>query len=224
MNADIVAAIFAHPDDEALAAGGTIARLADRGAACHVLILATGLAARGPADAAAIESLRGQARESARRLGAVGIDFAEFPDNRMDTVALLDVVQAIEAFFGRTRADTVLTHHPGDLNVDHGLVARAAMTAARPLPASRVRRVWAGEVPSASEWGLPGERFVPQAYVDIGATLDRKLAALAAYTGEMRGFPHPRSAEAVTHLARWRGAECGVAAAEAFVILREIVR
>ena len=223
MNADIVAAVFAHPDDEALAAGGTIARLADRGAACHILVLATGLAARGPADAAAIAALRDQARESARRLGA-GIDFADFPDNRMDTAALLDVVQAIEVFLGRTRADTVLTHHPGDLNVDHGIVARAVMTATRPLPNSRVRRVWAGEVPSASEWGLPGERFVPQAFVDIGATLDRKLAALAAYTGEMRGFPHPRSAEAVTHLARWRGAECGVAAAEAFAVLREIAR
>jgi N-acetylglucosamine malate deacetylase 1 len=223
MNADIVAAIFAHPDDEALAAGGTIARLADRGAACHILILATGLAARGAADRTAIEALRAEARESARRLGA-SIDFADFPDNRMDTAALLDVVQAIEVFLGRTRADTVLTHHPGDLNVDHGIVARATMTAARPLPNSRVRRVWAGEVPSSSEWGLPGERFVPQAYVDIGATLDRKLAALAAYKGEMRGFPHPRSAEAVTHLARWRGAECGVAAAEAFMVLREIVR
>jgi LmbE family N-acetylglucosaminyl deacetylase len=151
------------------------------------------------------------------------VDFENFRDNRMDSVDRLDVVKAIEAFLARTGADTVFTHHPGDINVDHGVVAHAVMTAARPLPGSRVRRIWSGEVLSSSEWGIPQERFVPQSYVDVTQTLPEKIRALSEYVDEIRPFPHPRSREAVEHLARLRGAEAGFRAAEAFVVLREIV-
>ena len=218
-----VGAIVAHPDDEVLACGATLARLASMGTAVHILVLATGQAARGNGGRDAIAKLRQEARSAADILGARSIEFGDYPDNRMDTVARLDVVQTVEAFLKQRTIDHVITHHPGDINVDHGVVARAVMTATRPVPGSRVSRVWAGEVPSSSEWGMPWERFSPQIYVDVGATIEIKLQALAAYKSEMRPFPHPRSPEALTHLAGVRGAECGHQAAEAFVVLREII-
>jgi LmbE family N-acetylglucosaminyl deacetylase len=219
------AVVVAHPDDEVLACGGAMAKLAARGVPVHVLILATGLAARGTPDQAALETLRGHASAAVTGvLGCASISFADFPDNRMDSVPLLDVVKRVEAFVEETGADTVFTHHPGDVNVDHGVTAHAVLTATRPLPGSRIRRVWAGEVISSSEWGFPERRFTPNAWIDISDTLEAKIAAMAAYVGELRSFPHPRSLEALRALGVLRGSEIGVAAAEAYQVLRQIER
>jgi len=219
-----VAAIVAHPDDEVLCCGATLARFADDGATVRVLVLATGLAARGTVDPDRLVALRGDSAAAARILGTTPFEFRDFPDNRMDGVERLDVVREVEAFLRSSDVDTVITHHPGDINVDHGVVARAVMTAARPLPGSTIRDVWAGEVPSSSEWGLPAERFVPNLYVDVSGTIDRKIRALEAYKDETRPFPHPRSCDALRHLAALRGSEAGVPAAEAFAVLRSILR
>lgn len=225
MMTNIAAVVVAHPDDEVLACGGTMAKLAARGIPVHVLILATGLASRGAADAGAYDALRAHARTAIIDvLGCSSVSFGEFPDNRMDSVALLDVVKRIEAFLEETGADTIFTHHPGDVNIDHGVTAHATLTATRPLPGSRIRRVWAGEVISSSEWGFSERRFVPNAWVDISDCRDRKIEAMSAYKSELRQFPHPRSLEALRALSVLRGSEIGAPAAEAFQILRQIER
>jgi LmbE family N-acetylglucosaminyl deacetylase len=217
-----IAAIFAHPDDEVLGAGATLARHAARGDSVRILILATGLAARGDGERRAIEKLRDQARRAADTLGAQAIEFADFPDNRMDTVALLDVVQRVEAYLTAGAPPArVFTHHGGDLNIDHRIVHQAVMTACRPLPGVAPFEILAGEVASSTEW-VPNatDQFQPSVFVDASATLKAKLAALACYAGEMRDWPHPRSIEGLRVLARWRGAQCGHEAAEAFMLMR----
>ncbi len=219
------AVIVAHPDDEVLGFGGVMARHADAGEAVHVMFLATGLAARhetNTVDAGALAALRDQARAAATVLGAHPPDFADFPDNRMDSVPLLDIVRAVEGFLTAHTPTTVYTHHGGDLNIDHAVVARAVLTACRPLPGGSVRALYAGEVLSSSEYGHPDARFVPQRYVDIDAQLTRKCQALQCYHDELRSWPHPRSVAAVTHCARLRGSECGVPAAEAFQLIRAV--
>lgn len=219
-----IAVIVAHPDDEVLGFGGTIARHADEGADVDVLILATGLAARGKPDVDALTSLRAQADAAAKILGVNDLVFGDFPDNRMDGAELLDVVKAVEAFLDGRGVTDVYTHHAGDLNIDHQICARAVLTACRPVPGATMVRVLAGEVPSSSEYAAPGDRFVPNTYNGIAGTLDRKCAALKCYAEELRPWPHPRSIEAVEFLARWRGSECGLEAAEAFDLLREVRR
>ncbi len=221
-----IACVVAHPDDEVLAFGGALTRHAEAGHAVSVLFLATGLAARGDGapDAAALEDLRARARAAGAVLGVDRLEFEDFPDNRMDSVALLDVIKRVEAFLADTGAATVYTHHAGDLNIDHAVVARATLTACRPLPGATARRVYAGEVPSSSEWAAPGDRFQPTSYLDIADCLDRKCRALECYAGELRPWPHPRSVEGLTHLARLRGGEAGLEAAEAYRLLREIRR
>ena len=143
----------------------------------------------------------------------------------LDGVELLDVVKQVEEEIARLKPQRIYTHHRDDLNVDHRIVHDAVSAATRPQPGACVREVLTFEVPSATEWRLAGSGtpFVPSVFVDITRTLENKRRALEAYAGEMRPFPHARSIEALEHLARWRGASAGMAAAEAFQLARALV-
>ena len=129
---------------------------------------------------------------------------------------------SIEGLVAKHRPDVVFTHSRGDLNVDHGIVHDAVVTACRPTPGSCVRELLFFEVASSTEWRPVGshDAFHPNVFYDVTAHLAKKMEALAAYASEMRDFPHARSREALEALARWRGASCGFAAAEAFVLGR----
>jgi N-acetylglucosamine malate deacetylase 1 len=218
-----VLAVVAHPDDEVLGAGGTLARLSAEGREVHIVFLANGVSARGD-DKPAAERRAKAARLAASLLGAREPKFLGFPDNRLDTLDLLDIARALEQVIKKVAPSTIYTHHAGDLNIDHVLCHRAVLTACRPLPGSTVRRIYAMEVPSSTEWTSPQltNAFMPTRFVDISATQELKRRALEAYGEEMRAFPHPRSFGAVNALAAWRGASAGLLSAEAFVVVREI--
>lgn len=225
-----VLALFAHPDDEVLGCGGTLARHAASGDRVVALFLADGETARQTRyDPAAFNSQIVRRQEAARAAaGILGCDpprFLAFPDNRLDSLPLLDVVQAIQAKLGDLVPDVVYTHHAGDLNVDHRVAHHAVLTLYRPLPRRPSPKILAGETLSSTEWGTgaTGPYFQPTVYVPISAQLDTKIAALGQYRDELAPFPHPRSIEAVRALAAVRGAQVGVAAAEAFVLVREIL-
>lgn len=218
-----VAVIAAHPDDEILGFGGAIARHADAGVQVAILVLATGLASRGAANAGALATLREDGAKAAKILGAESIEFADFPDNRMDSVPLLDVVQKIESFLAAFPAEWVYTHHAGDLNVDHRVTQQAVLAACRPLPGAPVRCILAGEVNSATDWAGPSApAFLPTEFVDISTVLERKISAMTCYAGELRSWPHARSLDGIRAQAQFRGCQVGVAAAEAFVTLRRL--
>jgi LmbE family N-acetylglucosaminyl deacetylase len=219
--------LAAHPDDEVLGCGGTIAKLGREGAAVHVAFLADGVFSRegDPSTKQNEVNAREAAAEKAcLTLGAKAVFFGKFPDNRMDSIALLDIVKVIESLVAEYRPDTVFTHHAGDLNVDHRRAHEAVVTACRPQKGSPVKRLLSFEVPSSTEWQLPGSAtaFAPNWFVDVSATLESKLAALDVYAAELRAWPHPRSRQGVEHLARWRGATIGVDAAEAFILGRQL--
>ncbi len=227
-----VLVMAAHPDDEVLGCGGSLARFADAGARVHVAFLADGVGARvgdavstqNPGASPELAARREAAQRACKILGVSSISFDDFPDNRMDTVPLLDIVKRIETLITEHRPDTVLTHHAGDVNVDHRRIHEAMLAACRPQPGHPVRSLLAFEVPSSTEWQLvaSGTTFAPNWFIDISASLARKLVALDAYAMELRAWPHPRSRRAVEHLARWRGASVGVDAAEAFILGRQI--
>lgn len=219
--------LAAHPDDEVLGCGGTIAKLSDEGANVHVAFLADGVFSRGGDEAGQQEELntrRKAAQQACDILGVKSVSFGDFPDNRMDTIPLLDIVQAVELIIARHRPAIVFTHHGGDVNIDHRRLYEAVMTACRPQNHHPVKTLLSFEVPSSTEWQLPGGAlaFTPNWFVDISATLDRKLAALEVYATELRAWPHPRSIQGVEHLAHWRGATVGVDAAEAFILGRQL--
>ena len=223
--------VAAHPDDELLGCAGTIARHVAAGDQVHCVILAEGATSRSTDRSSAshegeLQQLAAAARKAAAILGVMSVHCLDFPDNRMDGVDLLDVVKRVEELIALTDPHIIYTHHIGDVNVDHMITQRAVLTACRPLPNSNVETILAFETVSSTEWMPPasGNIFAPNWFVDISDTLDKKLEALAVYESEMRDWPHPRSLKAVEHLARWRGASAGMEAAEAFALLRTVVK
>lgn len=222
-----VLVVAAHPDDEVLGAAGTIARLTDEGHEVAIVILGEGATSRAPtrveAAAPAVEALAGHSHAAAAILGVEDVAHLGLPDNRFDSLDLLDVVKLVEAAIDRVHPAVVLTQHGGDVNVDHKVTFAAVMAATRPVPGNDVTSVLAFEVGSSTEWafGTFAPVFHPTVFYDITTTLDRKLAAMAAYPDEQRPFPHPRSPESLTAQARRWGTTIGVDAAEAFQLVRE---
>ncbi|MDI1270409.1 MAG: PIG-L family deacetylase [Polaromonas sp.] len=225
-----VAVVAAHPDDEVLGCGGTLARMASEGRAVHILLLADGESSRPEipdrgSDANKMAARKAAAENACKVLGCSTVEILMLPDNRLDSLVLLDVVRQVEKFLLRHQPSTVFTHHAGDVNVDHQVVHHAVITACRPLPEYHVRELLFFEVPSSTEWRPAGSAapFVPNWFVDISATMAKKLKALEVYETELRAFPHPRSLQAVSALAAWRGATVGVDAAEAFMLGRKVI-
>ena len=221
--------VAAHPDDEVLGCGGTIARFCAEGREVHILLLADGESSRDGlehgTDSGKIPARVLAAEEAGCILGCLSIEVCNLPDNRLDSLDLLDIVKIVEDRVERTKAGTVFTHFYGDVNVDHRIVHEAVLAACRPQPGHSVKELFFFEVPSSTEWRPPqsANYFAPGLFVDITSTLGKKMEALAAYKDELRAFPHPRSVQAVEALARWRGATCGVLAAESFVVGRKII-
>ena len=221
--------IAAHPDDEVLGCGGSIAKWSRAGHKVYVLIMAEGATSR---DKTRIRDIRKnklfQLKESAQKagniLGVKSVTLLDFPDNRMDSLELLDIIKEIESVVYKLKPEVVVSHHSGDLNIDHRIVHEAVMTACRPQPGHPVKRILSFEVASSTEWQSQAHStpFLPNWFEDISGTLDVKIKALKAYHSEMRKWPHARSVKAVEYLAKWRGASVGTSAAEAFVLLREL--
>jgi len=222
-----VLVVAAHHDDEVLGCGATIARLTSEGHPVTVAILGEGPICRdvdcsGAEREAIAVGMRARAEEAAQELGATFVQAGSFPDNAFDSVPLIEVVRAVEQVVREVGPQLILTHHAGDLNIDHAVTARAVQTAARPLPGSVVNLLLAFEVVSSSEWPPNGGAglFAPDLFVDVSEFLGAKLAALGRYEEELCAFPHPRSKENVWNLAGQRGAASGARAAEAFEVIR----
>ena len=220
---DTVLVVVAHADDEALGCGGTIVRHVAEGCKVHVVFMADGVTSRPGAERAELQARLSAARRAQAILGVSHIHSFGLPDNRMDSLPLLDVIQQLEPVIEDVRPSLVYTHHYGDLNVDHRITHQAVMTACRPVPGHSVKEIRCFEVLSNTEWGGDAfPPFVPNIFVDISAYLDVKRAALAAYEDEMRGVPHSRSAVHAEVLARHRGYCVGLQAAEAFALARKV--
>ncbi len=220
--------IVAHPDDEVLGCGGTIARHTADGTDVQILFVADGEGSRanGVPNSDHIALREDMALRAADVLGTKPPVFLRFQDNRLDTIPFLEVVQAIEGQLETLKPSTVYTHAAGDMNVDHRVVHQAVRTALRPTSSNPVQRLLAFEVPSATDWGGRGfgPDFAPTCAIDVSAFADQKHRALRAYGAEMRAMPHPRSYEAIDALMTLRGAAFGMGAAETFELIYETVR
>ena len=217
-NAAETLVIAAHPDDEVLGVGGTIPLLRQAGANVTVLVVTDGSSTQYRGDDAVLERKRDQMRLANERMGTTRVLQWAFPDMRLDTVPHHELNDAFEAFILEHRFDTLFVHGDSDINLDHRMIFRSAMVAARPRPGQPIRHVLTYHVNSSTEWGgiATGQLFAPNLYVDIGATIDTKLHAMEAYTDELRTPPHPRSIAALRSRAAVSGGEVGVDFAEPF--------
>ena len=223
-----VLVVAAHPDDEVLGCGGTIARLSQEDNDVYIAVLGEGATARFPdrdqANHSLVETLQDNCRQAADVLGAKEVSFHDLPDNRFDTVPLLEVTKLVEDLVERLSPEVIYTHHGGDLNIDHVIVHRAVLTATRPMQGQPVRDIYAFEVASSTEWAFQQfePHFQPNTFVDIGSTIETKIKAMKRYVSEVRPFPHPRSLEALNAMASRWGSVVGVSHAEAFQLIRSV--
>lgn len=202
-----ICCIVAHPDDEVLGCGATLARAAAEGHEVHVVIMG-------------VRHLLAHAQEAAHLLGVESVTVHDLPDQRFDTLPFLEIAQMIEHDLQFLRPAVIYTHHRHDLNLDHALVSRAVLTATRPKPEYSVKEVRMCEVPSSTEWGF-NYRFTPNVFVDVEQTFDLKLQAMeTCYASEMAPAPHPRSREGLTTVAQRWGITVGLRLVEAFESVR----
>lgn len=220
-----VLVVAAHSDDEVLGCGGALRRHVESGHRVTAVHLTDGVGSRRSGSGDAVERRRKASERAASVIGYEWSARGDFPDNALDTVPLLEVVRFVEDVVERVGPDVVYTHHGGDLNVDHQVVSRAALTALRPQPEAPRPEIRSFEVPSSTEWSHRSltPEFTPSLFVDVSAHWESKVEALKCYREELRPAPHPRSLESIDALARTRGAEAGLERAEAFDMIRRVV-
>lgn len=215
--------VAAHSDDDALGCSGTIVRHVSSGDEVHVLYMTDGVASRGDTNGSA-EKRSQAAHLAAEIMGISSVTNLSFPDNRLDSVPLLDVVKEIEKKLVEIKPDIIYTNHQGDLNIDHRTTFKAVVTACRPIPGTSVREIYSFEVLSSTEWGSAAESaFFPNVFVDITPFIDVKKKVLDAYIEEMREEPHSRSTVNAIRQSALRGNSVGIAYAESFQLVRKLV-
>jgi len=215
--------VSAHPDDEMLGCGGTLAKEIRRGSIVEILILGQGMMARNSSESD-LEKLRKDSLKANEFLGVNRVEFHDFPDNAFDTVRFLDIVRVVERKIKEFSPDIVLTHHGDDLNVDHRLTFEAVLTACRPMPDFKHPDIYTFFIPSSTDWidGSHFKSFSPNLYVDISDTIELKLRALEFYETEMREYPHSRSVESLRIFSKYWGNRVGVEYAEPFHLVRSV--
>ena len=224
-----VLVVAAHPDDEVLGCGGTIAQHANAGDQVQVLIVAEGATSRlQKRDRLQADEELSTLAQSAQRagsiLGAAGVELLDLPDNRLDSLDRLDLIKLIEQRIENHQPQVVYVHHAGDVNVGHRRLHEAVVTACRPTPGHPVKRLLSFEVASSTEWQPPGSAsvFQPNWFVDISPQWHRKREALEAYISEIRPWAYYHLLQVLEHFSHWCGAQVGVESTESFCVLRQL--
>jgi len=221
---EIVLIIVSHSDDESISMAGTICKHVNKGDKVYVMSMTDGVSSRDEIIKDSIKKRREASIKASKILGFEWGECFNFGDNLMDKYPLLDVVKAIEINKQNYKPSIVYTHSISDLNIDHRVVANAALTAFRPQPMEICREIRLFEIASATDYGnsaITGS-FSPNLFVDISDHWDSKKEALIAYCDEMRDYPHSRSIEGIKNLAKIRGNQVGLYLAEAFQVIRKL--
>jgi LmbE family N-acetylglucosaminyl deacetylase len=220
-----VLVVAAHPDDEVLGVGGTIANHTQNKDQVSILILGDGETARDKAGKTDISKRVKQAEKVAKLLKVDDLFLEKLPDNQFDTLPLLTIVKKIEKYLRKVKPNLIYTHFSQDLNIDHQLTFKAVLTACRPQPGSCIKQILGFETLSSTHWQIsdPGHAFCPNQFHDIRKTIDKKIQAMKIYRNELQPFPHPRSIRGIRTLAQLRGMQSGCQYAEAFQVIRNIV-
>ncbi len=221
--------VVAHPDDELLGVGATLNKLVNEyNTNIKVVILGEGLTSRDEKrDTQKRKDELKQHRENInnakKAIGYSDLSVYQLPDNRFDSVDLLDIVKIIENEKNNFKPDYIFTHHGGDLNIDHQKTFESVITATRPMENENVKGIFTFETPSGTEWRASSDprHFIPNVFVEVSqANVDAKIKGMESYEFEKRKYPHPRSPEALKILAQRYGIQIGVNFAEAFMLIR----
>ena len=225
-NKNIILIVVAHSDDEALGMGGTISIHSSKGEKVYVISMTDGVGSRNNIKEEDAKRRNLYANKSAEILNFKWLSKGNFPDNKLDSISRLEIIQFIEKAKLLINPTLIYTHSPNDLNIDHRIVYESTITAFRPQPNEIWQEIRTFEVPSATDYGadLLGTSFNPNLFIDITTSISKKLKAIREYKEEIREEPHSRSISGIENLAKYRGNQIGVQFAEAFKIVKKILR
>ena len=228
-NSSRILIIAAHPDDEVLAMGGTIALAKSLGATVVVKFLGEGVSARFTLPELKNDEF---ARQSEIRvagaknaLAVLDVDEVIFGSRlccRFDEVSSLEVVKDIEETIVKFDPTHIFTHNSAEVNIDHRITYKCVEAAVRPRPGIRLSGIYGFEIVCSGNWTF-SDQFKPTTFVNIQDYWVTKIDAWHCYVGEERPFPFPRSVEGLETLAKFRGMQCGLRLAEGFCVFRETV-
>ena len=225
-----VLVVAAHPDDEVLGCGGTLAKAVLQGAKVAVIFLGEGISARFPVGQYDSVEFKQQTvereKEAQQALDVLGIKEVHYGERyccQFDTVPLISLVKEIEARMEAFRPTILLTHNPSEVNIDHRIVYHAVEIACRPTRDWIPQAIYTFEIVCSGNWTFD-PRFHPNVFVDIEKFWEKKMRAWDCYVDETRPFPFPRSREGLETLACFRGMSVGIKKAEAFCLMRQVVR
>ncbi|MBN1849304.1 MAG: PIG-L family deacetylase [Deltaproteobacteria bacterium] len=221
--------VAAHPDDEILGCGGTLARAIRNGACVEVMFLSEGTSARFPLGEYDSQEYRTQAatrrKEAEEALKALGINEMSFCERlgcQFDTYPILSIVKDIENKMESYSPTMLFTHNPLEVNIDHRITYEAVEAACRPVHDWVPKEIYLFEVVCSGSWTFQS-RFRPNVFVDISDVWEIKMKAWQCYKGEQKPYPFPRSQMGQETLARYRGISAGLEKAEAFCLVRKII-
>lgn len=220
--------VAAHPDDEVLGLGGTIAKHAAAGAEIAVLIVTDGSSfqyRKSPELSKIIEAKRQETANCARVLGVKQVFYGNLPDMKLDVTPHTEINQVIENCVQTFAPSIVFTHFSADVNKDHQRVYESTLVACRPTSEQCVKKLFSYSVPSSTEWNAQtsASAFLPNWYEDIsGEYAEIKYRALSCYQTELREYPHPRSVQYLRIADTAEGNRVGLLSAESFILLRSI--
>lgn len=217
-----VLVIAPHPDDEILGCGGTMIKHIEAGDEVFVCIATKGCLPLFSPES--VEKVRNEARRCHKLIGVKKTFFLDFPAAMMEKVERYEMNGKVLDVIREVQPDIVFIPHWGDMQKDHQMVAEACMVALRPKYEPKVKAIYSYETMSETAWNAPNvqNEFIPNVFVDITETLEKKKDALKVFETQVSPFPDARSLESIEALAKYRGALMHVAAAEAFMLIREI--
>ena len=221
--------VAAHPDDEILGCGGTLARARKKGAHVEVMFLSEGTSARFPFDeydsqeyCTQVARRRKEAEEALNVLGIKEISFYQRLGCQFDTYPILSIVKDLESKIESYSPTILFTHNPSEVNIDHCITYKAVEAACRPIYNWVPKEIYTFEVVCSGSWTFESS-FKPNVFVDIDDIWDIKMKAWQCYKGETRPFPFPRSQMGQETLAQYRGISAGLKKAEAFCLVRKVI-
>lgn len=219
--------IAAHPDDEVLGMGGTIAKLTEDGHEVHVLIVTDGSSSQYRENENLQEIIEAKKKETRRcneLLGVKDVHYGCLPDMKLDNIPHIEINKVIESYIDTIQPEIVYTHFWGDVNLDHQNVYKSTLVAVRPQKGQVVKELYCYRVPSSTDWtpNKSDTAFVPNVFVDISHVAEIKYKAFEEYFTELRDYPHPRSVRHLKEMDIAAGLRVGLGPSEEFMLLRDL--
>lgn len=210
--------VAAHPDDELLGIGGVVKKHTNNGDSVRTIIMCEGESLRYKGDVGQNIAID----ESAKILGVEKVYTLSFPDQKLDTYTLTDLITPLEKISEEYKPDIIYCQSACDANRDHKILFEAANIAFRPT-SEWIREFYGFYTASSTEWGIP-RNFIPDTWIDISDVLEDKIEAFEKYHSEVREYPHPRSSDALRFQAHFWGNQCCMDAAEVLMTIRRVIR